>query len=142
MKLKYKLAFMDMAERFGQTSEAVRLKVGALLVKENRIISLGINGQPEGWPTEVCEEYIDNGVNNDLVTLPTVRHAEVAALEKLQNSPETARGSIMFVNILPCEACAIKIVSAGITEVYYRNVYRSLDGLHYLKNKGVRVQEI
>ena len=135
MKHKYKEAFMQMAETFGKTSEAKRLQVGALLVKNNSVISLGVNGQPPGWPTEVCED-------ENYATLPTVRHAEDAALQKLWNSTETANGAEMFVSHAPCLSCSIKIVTAGISGVYYRQQYRSDEGLQYLQSKGVKVQQL
>jgi len=139
VKEKYKLAFMDMAERFGQTSEAVRLKVGSLIVKNGSVISLGVNGQPPKWSTEVCE-----GLNHnmELVTLPTVRHAEQAALEKLWNSHETAEGSEMFISHSPCLNCSIKIFTAGISKVYYKHEYRDLSGIEYLKQNGVEVEKL
>ena len=146
MKEKYLLAYMDMTCRFAETSEAVRLKVGASLVKNDSIIALGINGQPPKWPTEVCEDWVPNpnGITRDMVqvTLPTVRHAEVACLEKLYNSPETAEGSVMFVSHSPCKFCSIKILTAGIKKVYYRHNYRSDEGLKYLIANNVEVKQI
>jgi dCMP deaminase len=135
MKDKYKLAFMQMAETFGLTSEAQRLKVGALIVKNDTIIALGTNGQPPGWYTEVCED-------ENYATLPTVRHAEDAALQKLWKSTETATGSEMFVSHAPCLACSIKIVTAGISKVYYRQQYRSDEGLQYLQSKGIKIEQL
>lgn len=135
MKHKYKLALMDMAARFGQTSTAERLKVGALLYKNDSIISMGVNGQPPGWHTEVCE-----GVDGS--TLSTVRHAEVAALEKLWRSTETAEGAIMFISHMPCLMCSIKILTAGIHTVYFRHEYRCTEGVEYLKDSGVKVYQI
>src|SRR5690554_643708 len=135
MKQKYKLAFMDMAERFGQTSTAQRLKVGAILYKNGGLISLGCNGQPPGWHTEVCEDDEGN-------TLPTVRHAEEAALQKLYLSTETSEGAEMFVSHAPCLQCSLKIVAAKIKKVYYRHEYRSQDGLNYLIEQGVEVERI
>lgn len=135
MKRKYIEAFMDMACRFGETSEATRLKVGALLVKSGGVISEGVNGQPPGWPTEVCEDENNN-------TLPTVRHAEVACLEKMWNKSETVAGSYMFVSHCPCLPCAIKISSSGISRVYYRHSYRVLDGLDHLREKNIYVEKI
>lgn len=126
---------MDMAERFGQTSEANRLKVGCIFVKNDSVISLGVNGQPSGWPTEVCED-------SDGATLGTVRHAEQAALDKLVNSTETAIGSTVFVSHAPCLMCSIRLASAKIKEVYYRYDYRSTDGIDYLISKNIFVQKL
>ena len=135
MKHKYALALMDMTERFGQTSTAERLKVGSLIYKKGSIIALGCNGQPSGWHTEVCED-------KDGSTLPTVRHAEAAALEKLYLSTETSEGAEMFISHAPCLACSLKIVAAKIEKVYYRNEYRDTSGIKYLKENGVVVYKL
>lgn len=135
MKPKYVYALMDMTERFGQTSTATRLKVGAMIYKNNSIISLGVNGQPPGWPTEKCES--EGGT-----TLPTVRHAEAAALEKLYLSTETSEGAEMFISHAPCLNCSLKIVAAKISKVYYKHDYRCDEGLKYLKDNGVVVFKV
>jgi len=135
MKIKYAIALMDMTCRFGETSEANRLKVGAMIFKNDSCISLGTNGQPPKWPTEVCED-----VNGE--TLPTVRHAEAAALEKLYLSTETSESADMYISHSPCLNCSLKIVAAKIKTVYYRNEYRSTEGLEYLRANNVEVIKI
>ena len=135
MKHKYLLAYMDMAERFALTSEAKRLKVGALIIKEDRILSLGVNGQPSGWHMEECEDEEGN-------TLSTVRHAEQACLDKMVRSNDSAEGGTMVVTHSPCLPCALRIVDARIKEVYYRTNYRDSSGIEYLKKKGVVVTQI
>ena len=135
MKKKYLLAFMDMAERFAMTSEAIRLKVACFIIKNGNIISLGVNGQPPGWPSEVCEDSQGN-------TIHTVRHAEDAALQKLWKSTETSEGADMIITHSPCLQCAIKIKEAGISKVYYRNKYRSSEGIDYLERSGIITEMI
>jgi dCMP deaminase len=135
MKDIYRDAFMDMTIRFGKTSHATRAKVGAILVKNGSCIALGVNGQPPGWHTEVCE-------GDDGLTLPTVRHAEDACLQKLWNSTETAQGSTMFVSMCPCLPCSVKIATAGVKKVYFRQQYRDNSGIDYLRSKGVDVEQI
>lgn len=135
MKHKYEDALMDMCERFAKTSSAMRLKVGCLIVKNDSIISMGINGQPPGWHTEVCEDEDGN-------TLPTVRHAEAAALEKLYLSHETSEGATMFISHAPCLGCSLKIVAAKISKVHYRNTYRCEKGVQYLESKNIIVSKI
>lgn len=135
MKDKYKKALMDMACRFAETSSAERLKVGAILFKNDSIIALGTNGQPPKWNTEVCED-------EEGLTLPTVRHAEDAALQKLWKSTETAENAEMFVSYSPCLSCSIKIVTSGIKKVYYKHDYRSDEGLKHLMECGVEVEKI
>lgn len=126
---------MDMACRFAQTSEAKRLQVGCLIYKNDSLISMGVNGQPPGYFTEVCEDWNNN-------TFETVRHAEAAALEKLYLSTETSEGASMFISHSPCLMCSLKIAAAKIKKVYYRTEYRSKDGLNYLIQKGVEVEQV
>ena len=134
MKQKYHSAFLDMAIRFGQTSEASRLKVGALLVRDGKILSQGTNGQPPKWHTEVCEDDEGN-------TSSTIRHAEIACLEKLWNSTETAEKATMYISYSPCLNCSIKIFTAGVSSVYYKEEYRCDEGIHFLKARGVKVEK-
>lgn len=134
MKPKYTLAFMDMCERFGQTSEATRLKVGALIVKDGSVISEGVNGSYAGLPN-VCE-------GEDGQTLPCVRHAEAAALDKLVRKTESSVGAELFVSHAPCIFCAYRIVDAGIRKVYYRHSYRLRDGIEYLISRGVEIEQL
>ena len=89
MKQKWVDAFMDTAERFSQLSSAVRLKVGAVVVKDNRIISIGYNGTPAGWDN-CCEEVVQ--LSDDTVTTKTkdeVIHAEANAVAKLARDGES-----------------------------------------------------
>lgn len=135
MKHKYLLAMMEMTIIFGQTSESTRLKVGASLVKNNAIISLGVNGTPSGWYTNNCEDE-----NGD--TQWFVKHAEAACLDKLVHSTESASGAIMLVSHAPCKFCSLRIKDAGISSVYYRHTYRDLAGVEYLVQNGVVVERI
>jgi dCMP deaminase len=135
MKLKYKKAFMDMAERFAMTSEATRLKVGAIIVKDGNIISHAINGTPRGFSTNECEA-------GDGSTAWWTFHAEAAALNKLSRSTETSLKSDIFITHAPCRLCALRLIDAGITKVYYRNTYRDTTGLTLLKEHGIGVEVI
>ena len=123
---------MDMTCRFGETSQSTRLKVGAMLMKDGNPISWGVNGTRAGWHTNVCEDAQGN-------TTPAVRHAEIAALDKLRRSSETSVGATLFISHSPCLPCAVEIVEAGIIEVFYRHEYRDSSGIDYLTEKGITV---
>lgn len=125
-------AFMMMASTFARTSEAKRLQVGCLIVKDGGIISCGVNGSPSGWPTNVCES-VDN------VTEWYVRHAEINALNKLRRSHSVSTGATMFCTHACCLPCAIDLVDAGISQFFYRETYRDDSGLEYLRTKGLTV---
>lgn len=135
MKTKYLNAYMDMVERFAQTSEAERLKVAAMLVKRGSILSVGINGSPAGWPTNKCEDETGQ-------TAWYVRHAEQACLDRMLRSNETTEGATMLVSHSPCKFCSIRIKEAGIEKVYYRHAYRDLSGVDYLNTNGVYVEQL
>lgn len=135
MKSKLINAYMDVARRFAQESTARRLKVGAIIVKENRIISIGYNGTPEGWDNN-CEFEDQNGT---LCSKPEVLHAESNAIAKLARSSESGDKSALFCTHSPCIECAKLIYQSGITEVYWHTLYRSDEGLEFLKKCGIKV---
>jgi len=129
---------MTIAHSTSQLSTATKLKVGCIIVKDDRIISIGYNGTPSGDDNN-CEEYNDEGV---LMTKETVIHAEANAIAKLAKSSESANGSIMFCTHSPCLSCAKTILVSGISEVYYSTDYRCSNGLKFLLDHNIRVQKI
>lgn len=135
MKEKYKKAFMRMALEFAKTSEAERLKVCALIVKNGQVISIGINGTIAGWDTNCCETPEGD-------TAWFVRHAEIAALNKLRKSHESSEGAVMFVTANPCTKCMLDILDAGIKEVYYHEQYRDTTSIEFLRGKGLVVEQL
>ena len=148
MKQKWVDAFMDTAERFAQLSSAVRLKVGAVVVKDNRIISIGYNGMPSGWTNE-CETEIGhvldesgNIVETRMKTKDEVIHAEANAIIKLARDGESGNGADLFCTHAPCIHCAKLIHGAGIETVYYRNSYRDTKGLDFLTTCNIGIKHV
>jgi dCMP deaminase len=140
MKTKFIQAYMDVAERFAQLSSATRLQVGAIVVKDDRIISIGYNGMPTGW-NNCCEDVIrEDEVGFQVTkTKAEVLHAETNAIAKLAKSGESGLGATMFVTHAPCIDCAKLVYQSGIATVYYKNKYRSTQGLEFLNKSGVEV---
>ena len=135
---------MDVAESFAKLSSAVRLQVGAIVVKDDRIISIGYNGMPSGWDNE-CEEVVppNEWVEfEQLKTKPEVLHAESNAVAKLAKSSESGCGATMFVTHAPCIDCAKIVYQSGIDTVYYKNDYRSTQGLEFLTKSNVDVIKV
>ena len=133
---------MKTAETFAELSHARRLHVGAIVVKDDRIISIGYNGMPAGWDND-CEDTIQH--SDDTVTLkskPEVLHAETNAIAKLAKSTESGDGAVLFVTHSPCLDCAKLIFQSGIRSVFYRNDYRSTDGTTFLERSGVTVEKL
>jgi len=142
MKQKWVDAYMDTAERFAQLSTAVRLKVGAVVVKDHRIISIGYNGMPAGWDNTCEEEFIDEYDEKFIRTTktkPEVIHAEANAILKLAKSNDGGDGADLFCTHAPCIDCAKLIYGAGIKNVFYRNTYRNDDGLKFLEKCGIKI---
>ena len=142
MKQKYVDAYMKTAEVFAELSSAKRLHVGAIVVKDNRIISIGYNGMPSGWDND-CEYVIQHSDDTvSLKTKPEVLHAETNAIAKLAKSAESGANATMFITHSPCLDCAKLIYQSGINSVIYRNAYRSNSGIDFLKKSGVKVEQL
>ena len=148
MKQKFIDLYMDWAERTAQLSHAERLKVGAVIVKDDSVISYGYNGMPAGWDN-TCEDEIgqvlddnDNIVETRLKTKPEVLHAEMNSLMKLAKSTNSGNQASMFITHSPCLECAKGIYQAGIKEVFYGQDYHSEDGIVFLKKCGIKIEKI
>ena len=163
MKLKFIQAHMKVAEVYSQLSSAERLKVGAVIVKNDTIIGIGYNGMPSGWnnncekkdympsdagtwlsPEEVEQKWPHKEGNKryTLVTRDEVIHAESNAISKVAKSTNSTEGSYLFVTHAPCIHCAKLIHQSGITRVFYKESYRSDDGLKFLEKCGVKVIKV
>lgn len=143
VKPKFVKYFAKIAEETAKLSSAIKLQVGCVIVKDNRILSVGYNGTPSGWDNE-CEEVIKwpNGDIKFLTTKPEVLHAEANALMKLCQSTESSKGATLFVTHTPCIECAKLIYQAGISQVYYINQYDATKGCgqEFLEKAGIRCQ--
>lgn len=172
IKEKYLGTYLKTARLFAEHSSAVRMKVGAVIVKDDRIISIGYNGMPTGWDN-TCEDKIypdvllgdyeqhydefdaafpykeqlypkesNQWMNYKLKTKPEVIHAESNAIAKLAKSTESGDGASMFITCAPCIDCAKMIYQSGIREVFYGHKYRSNDGIDFLNKCGITVREL
>ncbi len=134
MKQKMIDYYMSITEKTAELSYATKLKVGAIAVKNDRIISIGYNGTPHNW-SNVCEDQ--NGV-----TYPYVSHAEENLIAKLCKSHESSEGASVFITDSPCMNCSKILYNAGVTSVYYKREYRLTDGIDFLKKCGVNVVKV
>ena len=148
MKDKFKQVYIKVAKDFAELSHARKLTVGALIVKDNRIISFGYNGMPTGWDNE-CEEMRTEEGEYDVhiwyKTRPEVIHAEQNAIAKVAASTESSDGASMFCTHTPCTECAKMIVQAGIKEVFVGEHYETdnyKSGEEVLQQSGVEVHLI
>ena len=167
MKQKMIDAYMKAAAIFAELSHAKRLHVGAIVVKDDRIISIGYNGMPSDWDNNCEDKVYDSGaggwldpeefdakfpyeewhegaqrpVRYGLKTKPEVLHAETNAIAKLARSSESGLGADLFVTHSPCLDCAKLIYQSGIKRVFFNHAYRDTDGVEFLKKSGVEVEQ-
>lgn len=138
MVTKWDKAHMQVAEVYAKLSSATRLQVGCVIVKDNRIISIGYNGMPSGWDND-CEEKVcwPNGDVRFTSTRPEVLHAETNAIAKLAKSSESGYNATIYCTHAPCLDCAKLIYQSGICKVFYKHEYRSNEGVVFLEKCGI-----
>lgn len=168
MKQKYIDLYMDWASRASELSHARRLHVGAVIVKDDTVISYGYNGMPAGWDNDCEDRVYDIGAggwlspeeynaqypyiefNEDeeeeyrfgLKTKPEVLHAESNAIAKLAKSNNSGKDADIFITHSPCLDCAKLIYQSGIRRVYFGENYRDNAGIEFLEKSGVVVEKI
>jgi dCMP deaminase len=142
LKDKLKQAYMTTAETFAELSHARRLHVGAIVVKDDRIISIGYNGMPAGWDN-TCEDVVQHSDDTtSLKTKPEVLHAETNAIAKLARSNESGLGADIFITHAPCLDCAKLIYQSGIKRVWYGTEYRDSTGVNFLQQSGILIEQL
>ena len=127
--------YMSVAEKAAELSRARRLKVGAVIVKDNNLISFSWNGTPAGWDNN-CEDELSDGT---LRTKPEVVHAEMNAILKISRSHESSAGADLYVTHSTCSECAKSVIQAGIKRVFYKHDFRDTTGLDILRKGGIEV---
>jgi dCMP deaminase len=168
VKDKFVDLYMDWALRSAQLSHARRLQVGAVIVKDDTVISYGYNGMPAGWDNDCEDKVWDSGaggwldpeefdakypfeewheeagrnVRYGLKTKPEVLHAESNAIAKLAKSINSGNGADIFITHAPCLDCAKLVYQAGIKRVYFGTAYRDDSGVRFLEKSGVEVKQI
>ena len=143
MKQKFIDLYMDWARRTAMLSYARRLQVGAVIVKDDTVISYGYNGMPAGWDNNCEFEFVNPQTKiSELVTKPEVLHAESNAVAKLARSHNSGQGADLFVTHSPCLECAKLIYQAGIKRVWFGEQYRDNSGLTFLEKSGIIVEQI
>ncbi len=143
MKAKYKDMYMAMAVAASQASEAVILQVGCCIVTQSGMVSTGLNGTYSGYETNCCE-YIQGWEEGQpiLKTKPQVIHAEHNALTKMLAEGVSSKGATVFITCSPCHPCAMLLIGAQVSEVYYLNEYKCSSGVDELRDAGILVTQL
>lgn len=134
-------AHMKAAKAYAELSRAKRLKVGAVLVKDDRIISVGYNGTPAGG-SNVCEELVQDGPTTEWVTKPEVVHAEMNVIAFAARNGVNTDNCTMVVTHSPCFECSKLLVQSGVKEIWYEEEYRLIDALQFLRDHNVKVERL
>ncbi len=137
--------YMDLAKNLAERSHCVKIKVGAVLTKDTRIVSLGYNGPPAGthncdveWPIEGCPRDSKGGCSLAL-------HAEQNAIIYASKNNVPLENCAIYVTLAPCLSCARIIFASGIKKVIYLNSYaeykgiKNDEGLDFLQRFGIEV---
>ena len=149
MENNWNKTFLKIALLIADHSKCARLKVASLIVKDNRILSTGINGTSPG--VENCQEHF-KGVDftsqkfyNDhhIFSEREEIHSEINAILYAAKNGVKINDTILYITISPCMNCAKAILAAGIKEVYYAQKYdRNQEGIEYLSKNGIKIQQI
>lgn len=131
--------YIRMAQIWAENSYCQRRKVGALIVKDEMIISDGYNGTPKGFEN-ICEE--DAAAGDIGKTKAYVLHAEANAITKVAKSNNNSLGSTLYITTSPCVECSKLIIQSGIVRVVYSQEYRDRSGLDLLERAGIDVVRI
>ena len=131
---KFDNAYMRMADVWAELSHCKRKKVGALIVKDRKIISDGYNGTPTGFESQ-CED-------DENQTKWYVLHAEANAILKIAASTQSCDGATLYVTMSPCRECSKLIHQAGIRRVVYKQGYSDTSGIDFLKSAGVEIEQL
>lgn len=147
IKISFDDIYMELAQNLALKSHCVKIKVGAVLTQDTRIVSLGYNGPPAG--THNCdEEWADTGCPRDSKGGCSLAiHAEQNAILYAAKSKVTLEGATLYVTLSPCLACARIIFTSGIKKVLYLNSYAGFkgvaveEGIDFLLKFGVEVEQ-
>ena len=133
-QLRYDKAYLRMASSWAKLSHCKRKQVGAIIVKENMIISDGYNGTPTGFDN-CCED--EEGKTHWYVL-----HAEANAILKVAKSTNNAKGATLYLTHSPCKDCSKLVLQAGITRLVFIESYKDTSGVDFLRSAGLEITQI
>ena len=133
-QLRYDKAYLRLASNWAKLSHCQRKQVGAIIVKDEIIISDGYNGTPAGFDN-CCED--DNGQTHWYVL-----HAEANAILKVAKSTNNCKNATLYLTHSPCKDCSKLVLQSGISRLVYQEACKDVSGLEFLKNAGLEITQI
>ena len=135
--------FLGIAEAVAKRSTCIRRQYGAVIVKNDVIVSTGYNGSPRNaencCDNGYCWREANNILHGERYEMCQAVHAEANAITKIACSNNSSKGATMYVTTSPCIECAKLIIQAGIKRVIYSEKYRLEDGLDLLRRANIEV---
>lgn len=139
LKSKYYNLYWAMAYSAEAQSEALREKVGCVIVTPSGIVLPGYNGQPPGHPTNCCENtWLES--EQRMKTDRSVLHAENNAMGKALQAGVSLLGAELFSTVSPCDVCARQIIPSGIAAVHFDRPHDDLTGVMTLVSSHIQVR--
>lgn len=133
-QLRYDKAYLRIAQSWASLSHCNRKQVGAIIVKDEMIISDGYNGTPAGFDN-CCENEIGE-------THWYVLHAEANAILKVAKSTNNCKDATLYLTLSPCKDCSKLILQAGIKRVVFIHAYKDTAGIDFLIESGIEVTQL
>lgn len=135
--------FMEMAEVARKRSTCMRRQVGAVIVKDHRIMTTGYNGVPAG--IQHCSE---RGCLRDRLQIPSGQrhelcrglHAEQNAIIQAAHLGQSVAGGTLYCTNQPCAICSKMVINAGIKRIVIREGYPDELGAELLKEAGIQIE--
>ena len=138
--------YLSIAEMAAQRSTCLRRHYGAIIVKNDEIVSTGYNGAPRGrkncMDLGCCTREAMRVPSGERYELCRSVHAEANAITKVAKSANNCDGSTLYITAAPCIECSKLIIQAGIRRVVYSDDYRSEEGLDLLRRVGIECVQI
>ncbi|MEW6101043.1 MAG: cytidine/deoxycytidylate deaminase family protein [Candidatus Omnitrophota bacterium] len=137
--------FLEMAKLVSRRATCLRRSVGAVLVKDKRILATGYNGAPSG-----LEHCLDIGCLREKLKIPSgerhelcrALHAEQNALIQASLYGISAKGSTLYATNQPCVICAKMLINAGINEIVIKDGYPDKMAMDFLREAKIKVKRI
>lgn len=137
--------FMQIAHLVSQRATCLRRRVGAVIVKDKRMLATGYNGAPSG-----LSHCLETGCMRDRLKIPSGQrhelcrglHAEQNAIIQASLYGTSVKGSMVYITNQPCIICAKMLINAGITEIVIADGYPDRMAMDFLKEAGIKVRKL
>ncbi len=142
---KWDIRFMELTEQVGTWASCIRRKVGAVIVRDKRVMTTGYNGAPTGILSCIergkclrIENNIQSGTHAELCY---AAHAEQNAIIQAAKYGVNIDGSTLYCTHQPCVICAKMIINAGIRRVVYKEGYPDEFSMQLFREAGTQIEK-